>query len=82
MGCEAFSGLLYRHKASVLADRDASHQSFSLDSLYHGQTILSRRYFGILSALANSNVLPSAKGVCMTTDHVTLRKGVGQSSII
>ena len=27
-------------------------------------------------------VLPSAKDVCMTTDHVTLRKGVGQSSII
>lgn len=81
-GCEVFAGLLYRHKASVLADRDASHQSFSLDSLWHGQTILSRRYFSILSALANSNVLPSDKGVCMTTDHVTLRKGVGQSSII
>ena len=30
---EVFAGLLYRHKASVLADRDASHQSFSLDSL-------------------------------------------------
>ena len=50
--------------------------------LVHGQTILSRRCFGILSALANSNVLPSAKGVCMTTDLVTLRYGVGQSSII
>lgn len=33
VGSEVFAGLLYRHKASVLADRDASHQSFSLDSL-------------------------------------------------
>ena len=82
VGSEAFACLLYRQKASVLAVRDARLQSFCLESLLHGQTILSRRCFGILSALANSNVLPSAKGVCMTKDLVTLRYGVGRSSII
>ena len=34
VGSEAFACLLYRQKASVLADRDASLQSFSLESLY------------------------------------------------
>lgn len=80
MGSEAVAGLLYRHKTSMLKVRDASHRSVSLDSLWHGQTIFSCRYFGILSSLANINLLTSAKGVCMTTGLVALHLGVGRSS--
>ena len=79
MDCEAVACLLYRHKTSLLKVRDASHRSVSLDGLWHGQAIFSCRYFGILSSLANINLLTSAKGVCMTTDLVTFRKGVGRS---
>ncbi len=79
MGSEAVAGPLYRHKTSMLKVRDASHRSVSLDGLWHGQAIFSCRYFGILSSLANINLLTSAKGVCMMTDPVTLRKGVGHS---
>lgn len=75
MGCEAVACLLYRHKTSMLKVRDVSHRS----GLWHGQAIFSCRYFGILSSLANINLLTSAKGVCMMTDPVTLRKGVGCS---
>lgn len=82
VGSEAVTGLLYRHKMSMLRVRDASHRSVSLDGLWHGQAIFSCRYFGILSSLANINLLTSAKGVCMMTDPVTLRKGVGHSRIM
>ncbi len=80
VGSEAVAGPLYRHKTSMLKVRDASHRSVSLDGLWHGQAIFSCRYFGILSSLANINLLTSANGVCMMTDPVTLRKGVGRSS--
>lgn len=64
----------------MLKVRDASHRSFCLDGLWHGQAIFSCRYFGIPSSLANINLLTSAKGVCMMTDLVALRLGVGRSS--
>lgn len=80
MGSEAVAGLLYRHKTSMLKVRDANHRSVSLDDLWHGQAIFSCRYFGILSSLANINLLTSAKDVCMMTDLVALRLGVGCSS--
>lgn len=79
MGSEAVAGLLCRHKTSMLNVRAASRRSVSLDSLWHGLAIFSCRYFGILSSLANINLLTSANGVCMMTDLVTFRKGVGRS---
>lgn len=79
VGSEVVAGLLYRHKTSMLKVRDASHLSVSLDGLWHGQAIFSCWYFGILSSLANINLLTSAKGVCMMTDLMTLHKGMGRS---